>query len=66
MNKDKKDKSFWIGKHATIEILKDNTKLFFKAVVIEYNDKLITFSDRNGKVFSFNTSLVQQITEVSQ
>ena len=59
-------KSIWIGKKVKIEILKDNTHLNFNALILEYDNKIITFKDRDGLIFSFNVDLVQQIKEVLQ
>lgn len=58
-------KSFWIGKKAKIEILKDSTRLIFTADVLEYDSKIITFLDRTGLVYSFNVELIQQLKEVA-
>lgn len=54
-------KDFWIGKKAKIEIIKDNKRLIYTADIMEFNSANITFIDRDGNVFSFNSGLVQQM-----
>jgi hypothetical protein len=54
-------KLFWVGKKAKIEILKDGVKLIYTADILEFGDKIITFRDRAGIVFSFNISLIQEL-----
>ena len=55
---------FWINKKAKIEILKDNKKLIYTATVLDLTDLQITFKDRDGEIFSFNTSLIQQMQQL--
>ncbi len=58
MNENEK---YWIGKKARIEILKDGKRLIYTAKIIEIDNHSITFSDRDGRIFSYNRELVKEM-----
>jgi len=53
--------TYWIGKKARIEILKDGKRLIYTAKIVEIDEAHITFVDRDGETFSFNRELVQEM-----
>jgi hypothetical protein len=54
--------SFWIGKMARLEIVKDEHRLSFtKTLILELDETTITFKDKFGEVLAFNRSLVKEM-----
>jgi hypothetical protein len=54
--------SFWIGKMARLEIVKDEHRLSFtKSLILELDETTITFKDKFGEVLAFNRSLIKEM-----
>jgi len=60
-----KEKNYWPGKRAKVEILKEGKKLYFTAEILEFDDESITFVDRDDVTYSFKRGFVNQITELN-
>jgi hypothetical protein len=50
----------FIGHKCKIEIRRD-VPLFYTGTIIDIDNNIITFEDREGKVYSYNTSLISEI-----
>lgn len=57
------NQKFWDNKKVKIFINQDGKRLIYTATIIEYDDNLITFIDRQGAVYSFNKKNVLEIVE---
>ena len=62
MKKEQENKNdFLINKRAKIEIRKDGKRLIFTADILAFDGAIITFKDRHGVTYSFNSDLVQEM-----
>ena len=59
----KENNSFWIGKIARLEIVKDGNRLnFHNAVILEIDESHVTFRDsKDNKVLAFNRDLIKEM-----
>ena len=55
--------NIWVGKVCLLELFKDGERLVYTATIKGYDLNTITFTDKYGKLYSYKSSLVQQITE---
>lgn len=55
----------FIGHKCKIEIKRD-MPLFYTALILDIDNNIITFKDREGKVYSYNTSLISEIHETER
>ncbi len=58
---EEKGHNFWVGRRASIEIVKEGRKLIFTCVILDFDSNFITFRDRDNKIFSFNTEFIKQM-----
>lgn len=55
----------WTGRVCKIEIKKD-ISLFYTAMIVYADDKIISFVDREGKNYVFNNNDIEQISEMEE
>ena len=56
--------NYWLNKTAKIEILKDQKKLVFTALILEIDHHSVTFRDRDNIIYSFNRELIKEMKNV--
>lgn len=59
-------KEIWVNKRAKVEIVKEGTKLFFTATILDLDDNHITFSDRTGVVYTFPRICINEMKLIEE